>query len=347
VSPGVSILIAALLLGGTAPALAVEEMRYCVTVRSDEPIEGDWVAAVLAGEATIIVDDAAACAVPPLAIDALDEVVSGRALDLLPSLRVQPEAPAGYDRDLFRHWVDADGDGCDARDEVLIAESLTEVRIARGCRIRGGTWVSVFDDMQTSEPSDLDIDHVVPLAEAWRSGAADWDERTRQAFANDLADERALRAVSASSNRSKSDQDPSEWLPPEEGFHCQYVSDWVAIKVRWDLAVDPAERKAIAAVLADCPPDELVVSRAVTVSSTTGSGAIIVIDERPAAEPVAKPTDKKPTSRRDCDPSYPGVCIQPPPPDLDCGDILQRRFKVKGADPHGFDGDGDGIGCES
>lgn len=48
-----------------------------------------------------------------------------------------------------------------------------------------------------------------------------------------------------------------------------------------------------------------------------------------------------------CDPSYPDVCIAPPPPDLDCGEIEYRNFKVEGDDPHNFDGDQDGIGCEA
>lgn len=331
--------IAVLLLGSPIATLAAEEERYCVTVRSEGPIEGDWIAAVIAGEATIIVEQAAACA-------RLPGTISGTATDLLARLRVAPETTAGYDRDLFRHWVDADGDGCHARNEVLIEESLTSVTIGSGCRISGGSWVSAFDGVETADPSDFDIDHVVPLAEAWRSGARDWDDEAREAFANDLADARVLRAVSARSNRSKSDQDPSEWVPPEEDFHCRYVSDWVAVKVRWDLAVDAAEREAIEAVLADCPTQELVVASALTVTSTAGSEVTVVTDDGDDAEPTPAAPKKKPKPRRDCDPSYPGVCIKPPPPDLDCGDISQRRFKVKGADPHLFDGDGDGIGCE-
>ena len=59
--------------------------------------------------------------------------------------------------------------------------------------------------------------------------------------------------------------------------------------------------------------------------------------------PPPPPPPPSPT----CDPAYPTVCIPPPPPDLDCGDITYRRFVVRQPDPHNFDADGDGIGCES
>lgn len=62
------------------------------------------------------------------------------------------------------------------------------------------------------------------------------------------------------------------------------------------------------------------------------------------ATPTATPV---PTARPACDPSYPDVCIAPPPPDLDCGEIVLRNFRVLGPDPHGFDTDGDGVGCEA
>jgi hypothetical protein len=234
------------LLALTRTAGAADEQRYCLIVRSDEPIAGDVLAAVIAGEATIELADADACAAvePPSAAD--------DALGLLASLTVEPERPAGYDRGLFRHWVDADRDGCDTRREVLIEESLTDVRVRGGCTLRQGSWFSVFDGLRTTDAADLDIDHVVPLAEAWRSGARDWSDEQREAFANDLGDGRTLRAVSAGSNRSKGDQDPAGWLPPDESFQCTYVEDWVAIKAAWDLSVDMEEQAAIDEVLHGC-----------------------------------------------------------------------------------------------
>ena len=100
----------------------------------------------------------------------------------------------GYDRDKFRHWTDADGDCQDTRDEVLRAESLIATS---GCDITEGEWRSYYDGVTTEDPSDLDIDHMVPLAEAWDSGAKQWTKKTRERFANDLGDRRSLVAVTA------------------------------------------------------------------------------------------------------------------------------------------------------
>jgi hypothetical protein len=159
-------------------------------------------------------------------------------------LRVEPEFPSGYDRGLFRHWIDADGDGCDTRREVLIAESLTPVSVGAGCSISGGEWYSAFDGVSTTDPSSFDIDHFVPLKEAWDSGAHAWDSGTRQRFANDLDYPGSLIAVSASSNRSKGARDPAEWLPMPS-YRCEYVRTWVEVKLRWNLSADPAEVSAI------------------------------------------------------------------------------------------------------
>ena len=148
--------------------------------------------------------------------------VTGTADAAPAGLRIEAEhARTGYDRDLFHHWIDADGDGCDTRDEVLIAESVTTVQVSQpGCTLSGGQWVSLYDGVQTTDPSTFDIDHMVPLAEAWDSGAWNWDAQQREAFANDLTHAEALIAVSASSNRSKGDQDPAEWQPPSASADC-------------------------------------------------------------------------------------------------------------------------------
>jgi hypothetical protein len=101
-------------------------------------------------------------------------------------------------------------------------------------------------------PSGLDIDHLVPLAEAWDSGASTWSAAEREAYANDLGDDRALIAVSAASNRSKADQDPTAWMPPAEGYRCQYATDWIADKLRWRLTADEAETTALTDILSRC-----------------------------------------------------------------------------------------------
>ena len=184
------------------------------------------------------------------------------ALRVLNSLPVSPEQSAGYDRDLFRHWSDLDGNGCDTRDDVLIDERV--VGSVVGCEVMGGTWSSSYDGVRTTDPSGFDVDHVVPLKEAWDSGAWRWSANTRERFANDLDYPGALIAVSASSNRSKSDRDPAEWLP-ERGL-CRYAKTWIAVKFRWRLAVDSREKSELTRILLGCSPTMRVpsVARIVT-----------------------------------------------------------------------------------
>nr|WP_209445400.1 HNH endonuclease family protein [Streptomyces achromogenes] len=103
---------------------------------------------------------------------------------------------------------------------------------------------------------------MVPLAEAWDSGALAWSSVEREAYANDLGDERALIAVSAASNRSKADQDPATWLPSAAGYRCQYVTDWIADKTRWGLTIDTGEKVALTKTLSNCPNAPVTVTLA-------------------------------------------------------------------------------------
>jgi len=186
-------------------------------------------------------------------------IVSGTGTQLLARLVTTPEHPRGYVRALFVLWIDADRDGCNTRDEVLIAESRTPPRIGANCSVRG-SWRSAYDGVTTTRASSFDIDHVVPLKEAWDSGAWAWTPARRRGYANDLGDSRSLRAVSAASNRAKGDRDPAEWLPPLTSFRCTYATDWVAIKVRWRLSVDALERAALKRILAGCPARTVTVA---------------------------------------------------------------------------------------
>jgi hypothetical protein len=176
---------------------------------------------------------------------------------LLSLLRVRPEDRTGYERSRFVHWIDADGDGCDTRREVLIADAIVKPAVGAGCALSGGDWLSLYDGLTVSDPAQLQIDHVVALAEAWDSGASAWTPARRQAFANDLDVPFALLAVSATTNQSKSDRDPADWLPPASGAACAFLGDWIAVKVRWDLAVDQRELAALAADIGDCPTTEM------------------------------------------------------------------------------------------
>ncbi|MFE7570672.1 HNH endonuclease family protein [Streptomyces sp. NPDC057539] len=173
--------------------------------------------------------------------------------EALAALPVQAESRDGYERNKFRHWVDADRDGCSTRAEVLKAEAVDAPQQAANCVLSGGRWYSPYDDVYFTAPGALDIDHLVPLAESWDSGASAWTAKEREAYANDLNEPRALIAVSAKSNRSKADQDPTTWQPPATGYRCQYATDWVAVKTRWGLSIDPAEQTALTDTLSQCP----------------------------------------------------------------------------------------------
>jgi hypothetical protein len=179
---------------------------------------------------------------------------SGDPEAVLVGLRVAPEGPrAGYERELFKHWVDADHDGCDTREEVLKAESRSQPQVdPYGCKVVEGDWFSSYDGLTFTDPSELDIDHMVPLAEAWDSGASAWNAARRQAFANDLDHPESLRAVSASSNRSKGDLDPGQWKPTRDAAWCEYANDWVTVKKAWDLTADQNEIDDLRVMLRTC-----------------------------------------------------------------------------------------------
>jgi hypothetical protein len=172
---------------------------------------------------------------------------------LLSGLEVQNEEQTdSYDRDNFKHWTNAPGSGCDARDAVLKEEAQPAISTESDCPVPNGKWLSLYDGALLTNPSKLDIDHMVPLAEAWRSGAHAWNDDQREEYANDMGDPRSLIAVSAGSNRSKSDQDPDEWLPEDERYLCTYLADWVAVKYRWDLSMETSEFEAISDGIQDC-----------------------------------------------------------------------------------------------
>ena len=188
----------------------------------------------------------------PTPVQQPEQASSGQLNSLILSLTVESEYTVGYDRSLFRHWVDEDGDGCDTRKEVLIQESVTPVTVGSACSISGGKWVSAYDLQETTDSSTFDVDHMVPLKEAWDSGAWNWSSAARQAFANDLTYAHSLIAVSASSNRSKSDRDPTDWLPTNSEYRCEYTVAWVQVKARWKLSIDSAEKSKLLDLAADC-----------------------------------------------------------------------------------------------
>lgn len=166
------------------------------------------------------------------------------------SLTMAPDKLSGYDRKLFKHWIDQDGDGCNTRLEVLIEEAIKTPKVGKNCSLSGGVWKSPYDDKIYTNPSKLDIDHLVPLAEAWRSGAWRWTAKQRESFANDLQEPNSLIAVSLNLNRSKGDQDLSGWTPPKG--KCSYLKAWITVKTKYSLTVDLIESRVLSSLAKTC-----------------------------------------------------------------------------------------------
>jgi Protein of unknown function (DUF1524) len=195
-----------------------------------------------------------------VASPAYAESYSAPLMTAISDLPTASEVRTGYDRDLFPHWTDADGDGCNSRNEVLISEADDPPTVGSGCSLSGGRWYSYYDRVSWTNPSDVDIDHMVPLAEAWDSGARTWSTTTRQLFANDLGDYRTLVGVTDNVNQAKGDQDVAEWLPQYD--QCRYLREYVAVKHRWGLTVDSAEKSAMSSLGSGCTNSTITVTLA-------------------------------------------------------------------------------------
>ena len=278
--------------------------------------------------------------------DSASSPATSTAASLLATLAVENEpARVGYDRDLFDHWSDLDGDGCNTRYEVLTAESQEPVTTSDGCRPVTGLWVSAFDGKSTTDPSTFDIDHLVPLAEAWDSGADTWSASRREAFANDETSPLSLIAVSASSNRSKSDRDPADWLPPSSSYHCTYAASWISVKATWGLSIDPQEKAALETVLSGCGALSIDQPSTTAPATTTPptTTAPVTTTTVPATTTTA-PTTTAPTP-----------ALENPGDVVNCSDFdtqaqAQAWFDTYAAafgDVARLDRDGDGVACQS
>ena len=153
----------------------------------------------------------------------------------------------GYDRSQFGNWIDADRDCQNTRHEVLIEESLIPVtfKTFRKCFVVSGQWLDPYTGRVFTDPSMLDVDHVVPLKEAYLSGAKNWSRQKKRQYANFLKNKDHLIAVYRGANRSKGAKDPAEWLPPNKDYQKVYIRIWVEIKKEWGLKFDPEETKVI------------------------------------------------------------------------------------------------------
>ncbi|GGP93331.1 hypothetical protein GCM10010278_84160 [Streptomyces melanogenes] len=239
----------------------------------------------------------------PARAAAPEDTVTLPVRDALQNLPVRAEDRTGYERTKFKHWVDADRDGCNTRAEVLKIEALEAPVQGPKCALTGGSWYSPYDNQYFDDARKLDIDHLVPLAEAWDSGASAWSAAEREAYANDLDAGFALIAVSAASNRSKADQDPSTWLPPYTDYRCQYVTDWIADKTRWASTSTPPNK----------PPWATPSPAAPTSTS-----------------PSPQPAEPDRRRARSCAPSRPHTEPEPLGAEADVTDLRWHRRELKG-----------------
>ncbi|GAB3451699.1 GmrSD restriction endonuclease domain-containing protein [Actinophytocola sediminis] len=216
------------------------------TLQLTRPVRGliVLIAAVILLAASAIATAPNANAFPP------DVPAKAQVQSELNALRVAAEGSmTGYSRDLFPHWHTVSGN-CNTREMVLRRDG-TNVGVGTDCYPTSGSWYSYFDGVTRSAPSQIGIDHVVALAEAWRSGASGWTTSRREAFANDL-DGPQLIAVTTEVNSSKGDRDPASWKPPRTSAYCGYSKFWIHSKYRWGLSLQSAEKSALQSMLNTC-----------------------------------------------------------------------------------------------
>jgi hypothetical protein len=212
------------------------------------------VLAVLLAAMAVAIVSALALAVP-------QQAQAATAAEKLRELRVRPAGTMeGYSRDLFPHWSDAreygwklpagtpDPGSCDARDAALIRDGREEV-VGSGCVVGSGRWFDPYTGTTYTQPSDIDVDHVVPLANAWRSGAASWTAAKKERFANIPRD---VLSVEDNANQEKGDKGPEAWKPPRAAYHCADSKKWINIKHYWALSVTREERSALKQMLSTC-----------------------------------------------------------------------------------------------
>ncbi|HET7823602.1 MAG TPA: DUF1524 domain-containing protein [Ornithinibacter sp.] len=254
------------------------------------------------------------------------KAAKGTALAAVARLTVKGRAPkTGYSRDLFgQAWFDTDRNGCDTRNDIL-RRDLTHKTMKNWCKVLAGTrapdpYTGSAIRFVLGGASEIDIDHLVPLSDAWQKGAARWSAGKRLAFANDPL---TLLAVDAGANRSKGDGDAATWLPPNKAFRCQYVARQVAVKLKYGVWVTTAEREAMVRVLSRCPTTPL---------PGAGSAPTVAALPRSSAPAPTPPTSSSSTYYANCD----AVRAAGAAP-LRVG---QPGYSRK------LDRDGDGVACE-
>ena len=210
----------------------------CTTSVATSPTPSSPARATTASPAT------STTAPPPTgSVDPLDRLI------VAPPYTEQPYRRAMFGED----WIDADGDCHNTRAEVLMQETTAPVTFnPNGCTVATGQWTDPWSGFTSTNAADFQIDHTVPLADAWRSGAWAWDDARRLAFANDLDDPNTLNALRGTVNESKGDKGPEAWRPPLPTTWCAYAQGWARIKATWGLTVTSSELAALKDMATTC-----------------------------------------------------------------------------------------------
>jgi len=242
---------------------------------------------------------------------------------LLAALRVAPEVDGGaYNRDAFDYPDGGkDSRGCNTRGRVLQRDSTVPAQVDYpGCKVLAGRWVDATNGLVYEDPGDVSIDHLVPLKEAYVSGAATWPAATMVAFGNDVDRPEALKVIGGSGNASKGDKDPAEWKPPLQAAWPSYARSWLVVKVAYGLTADQAEVDALRAILA-------------------GQAAPPAAGAAPAAPATSQPSEVRPPTTTSSGVYYASCAA------VRAAGKAPLRSDQPGYRP-GLDGDGDGIACE-
>ncbi|MGY2127459.1 GmrSD restriction endonuclease domain-containing protein [Blastococcus sp. SYSU DS0617] len=292
------------------------------------------------------------------------------ALAALAAIEVKGRAPrTGYDRDLFGSgWLDTDGNGCDTRNDILERDLTGETFKpgTRNCVVLTGTLADPYSGRTIAfqrgqdTSSDVQIDHVVALSDAWQKGAQQMSDGQRRQFANDPLN---LLAVDGPLNMQKGDGDAATWLPPNRSYRCAYVARQVAVKATYPLWMTQAEKNAIATVLSACPNEPLPAGVVVAVperetppppAPQDDAPVVVVPAPRPAPQAAPAPPPAPRPAPAPAPRPAPAPALPPPP----SGGVYYQNcdaVRAAGAAPirpgdpgwqQKFDRDKDGIGCD-
>ncbi|MCB2181320.1 MAG: HNH endonuclease [Desulfobulbaceae bacterium] len=155
-----------------------------------------------------------------------------------------PSTSDAYKREDWPHWTDEDSDCQNTRMEILIRDNIGMLKFKRNkhCNVTWGKWKCPYTGKEFTKASDIDIDHIVPLSHAHKTGGAGWSREKKREFANDPLN---LLSVEDNINQGKGDKAPDEWRPPQKNYWHEYALRWRKVKKKYGLYISPSEEKAL------------------------------------------------------------------------------------------------------